>query len=148
MPRGFLRGRCFHGQPLWPPILWQMLPHLCVQQTERWRQTKIIWNKVAVNFPVFFCYSFLLGLRVVQVTCYYIVNENGKILRLLRECPGDSCGAGVFMVKYYYYIAKQTCSRTLSSLHSLEPWEWGMFTAPDFCVWKFWLFLFHSKCEK
>ena len=52
-----------------------------------------------MNFPVFFCYSFLLGLRVVQVTCYYIVVENGKILRLLRECPEDSSGAGVFMVK-------------------------------------------------
>ena len=36
------------------------------------------------------------------MTCYYIVNENGKILRLLRECPGDSCGAGVFMVKLLY----------------------------------------------
>ena len=55
-----------------------------------------------MNFPVFFCYSFLLGLRVVQVTCYYKVNENAKILRLRRECPGDSCGAGVFMVKLLY----------------------------------------------
>ena len=55
-----------------------------------------------MNFPVFFGYSFLLGLRVVQVTCYYKVNENRKILRLRRECPGDSCGAGVFMVKLLY----------------------------------------------
>ena len=55
-----------------------------------------------MNFPVFFCYSFLLGLRVVQLTCYYKVNENAKVLRLRQECPGDSCGAGVFMVKLLY----------------------------------------------
>ena len=55
-----------------------------------------------MNFPVIFCYSFLLGLRVVQVTCYYKVNENAKILRLRQECPGDSFGAGVFMVKLLY----------------------------------------------
>jgi ubiquitin-small subunit ribosomal protein S27Ae len=31
---------------------------------------------------------------------YYEVNEEGKVERLLRECPGDSCGAGVFMAKH------------------------------------------------
>ena len=36
------------------------------------------------------------------MTCYYKVNENRKILRLRRECLGDPCGAGVFMVKLLY----------------------------------------------
>lgn len=28
------------------------------------------------------------------------VDENGKIHRLRRECPGDNCGAGVFMAAH------------------------------------------------
>ena len=36
------------------------------------------------------------------MTCYYKVNENAKILHLRPECPGDSFGAGVFMVKLLY----------------------------------------------
>ncbi|CAH3032935.1 unnamed protein product [Porites evermanni] len=37
----------------------------------------------------------------LAVLKYYKVNENGKILRLRRECPGDSCGAGVFMANHF-----------------------------------------------
>ncbi|TXB98903.1 hypothetical protein FocTR4_00013337, partial [Fusarium oxysporum f. sp. cubense] len=28
---------------------------------------------------------------------YYKVDSDGKIERLRRECPSDTCGAGVFM---------------------------------------------------
>ena len=28
------------------------------------------------------------------------VDENGKINRLRRECPGEKCGAGVFMAAH------------------------------------------------
>ena len=32
---------------------------------------------------------------------YYKVDENGKITRLRRECPSESCGAGVFMASHF-----------------------------------------------
>merc|ERR1712071_514142 len=31
---------------------------------------------------------------------FYKVDENGKINRLRRECPGEKCGAGVFMAAH------------------------------------------------
>ncbi|KAI8368777.1 ribosomal protein S27a-domain-containing protein [Blakeslea trispora] len=31
---------------------------------------------------------------------YYKVDESGKITRLRRECPNNTCGAGVFMAKH------------------------------------------------
>ena len=40
------------------------------------------------------------------------VDENGKINRLRRECPGEKCGAGVFMAahKDRQYCGK--CAKT------------------------------------
>lgn len=40
------------------------------------------------------------------------VDENGKIHRLRRECPGEYCGAGVFMAAHEdrHYCGK--CSLT------------------------------------
>lgn len=32
---------------------------------------------------------------------YYKVDDDGKINRLRRECPTESCGAGVFMAMHY-----------------------------------------------
>jgi ribosomal protein S27AE len=41
------------------------------------------------------------------------VDENGKIHRLRRECPGEQCGAGVFMaaMEDRHYCGK--CGYTL-----------------------------------
>ena len=36
------------------------------------------------------------------------VDENGKITRLRRECPSESCGAGVFMAQHF---DRQYCGR-------------------------------------
>nr|CAG4644229.1 EOG090X0BLH [Lepidurus arcticus] len=36
----------------------------------------------------------------LAVLKYYKVDENGKINRLRRECPGEECGAGVFMAAH------------------------------------------------
>ncbi|KNC22168.1 hypothetical protein FF38_02159 [Lucilia cuprina] len=36
----------------------------------------------------------------LAVLKYYKVDENGKIHRLRRECPGENCGAGVFMAAH------------------------------------------------
>uniref|UniRef100_K1QY10 40S ribosomal protein S27a n=1 Tax=Magallana gigas TaxID=29159 RepID=K1QY10_MAGGI len=30
-----------------------------------------------------------------------LVDENGKITRLRRECPNEECGAGVFMASHF-----------------------------------------------
>ncbi|KAH7933749.1 hypothetical protein HPB49_016782 [Dermacentor silvarum] len=30
-----------------------------------------------------------------------LVDENGKITRLRRECPSEDCGAGVFMTAHF-----------------------------------------------
>merc|ERR1712097_20373 len=35
---------------------------------------------------------------------YYKVDENGKITRLRRECPSESCGASVFMAQHFEAI--------------------------------------------
>ncbi|GAA5879749.1 hypothetical protein JCM16303_004160 [Sporobolomyces ruberrimus] len=32
---------------------------------------------------------------------YYRVDSDGKIKRLRRECPAESCGAGVFMASHH-----------------------------------------------
>jgi len=32
---------------------------------------------------------------------YYKVDDNGKIIRLRRECPAPECGAGVFMSSHF-----------------------------------------------
>lgn len=32
---------------------------------------------------------------------FYKVDANGKITRLRRECPAESCGAGVFMASHF-----------------------------------------------
>merc|ERR1711915_873292 len=48
----------------------------------------------------------------LAVLKYYKVDENGKITRLRRECPSESCGAGVFMARHFdrQYCGK--CSLT------------------------------------
>jgi len=39
---------------------------------------------------------------------YYKVDENGKISRLLKECPSETCAGGVFMATHFdrYYCGK------------------------------------------
>ncbi|XP_007456511.1 PREDICTED: uncharacterized protein LOC103072950 [Lipotes vexillifer] len=37
----------------------------------------------------------------LSVLKYYKVDENGKIIRLHRECPSNECGAGVFMASRF-----------------------------------------------
>ncbi|CAG8656846.1 3016_t:CDS:2 [Acaulospora morrowiae] len=37
----------------------------------------------------------------LAVLKYYKVDENNKITRLRRECPNQSCGAGIFMAWHY-----------------------------------------------
>merc|ERR1711887_98484 len=39
---------------------------------------------------------------------YYKVDDNGKITRQRRECPGEDCGAGVFMANHF---DRQYCGR-------------------------------------
>ena len=38
----------------------------------------------------------------------YRVDDDGKITRLRKECPADTCGAGVFMAQHYdrHYCGK------------------------------------------
>jgi len=44
----------------------------------------------------------------IAVLKYYRVDDNGKITRLRRECPGTECGAGVFMAQM---IDRQYCGK-------------------------------------
>ena len=37
----------------------------------------------------------------LAVLKYYKIDDNGKITRLRRECPSESCGAGVFMAQHF-----------------------------------------------
>lgn len=56
----------------------------------------------------------LHNFQVVYSYClFFQVDENGKIHRLRRECPGEQCGAGVFMaaMEDRHYCGK--CGYTL-----------------------------------
>jgi ubiquitin-small subunit ribosomal protein S27Ae len=37
----------------------------------------------------------------LAVLKYYRVDDSGKIHRLRRECPGEECGAGIFMAAHF-----------------------------------------------
>merc|ERR1712221_41134 len=37
----------------------------------------------------------------LAVPKYYKVDENGKITRLRRECPNETCGGGIFMANHF-----------------------------------------------
>jgi len=39
---------------------------------------------------------------------YYKVDGSGKVTRLLRECPAEGCGPGVFMASHF---DRQTCGK-------------------------------------
>ncbi len=36
----------------------------------------------------------------MAILSYYKVSSEGKIQRLRRECPSETCGAGVFMAQH------------------------------------------------
>ena len=45
---------------------------------------------------------------------YYKVDGDGKIERLRRECPTETCGAGIFMVSRLLELFKIYISNTIS----------------------------------
>ncbi|KAK5577829.1 hypothetical protein ACTFIV_002024 [Dictyostelium citrinum] len=49
----------------------------------------------------------------LAVLKYYKFDENGKIKRVLRECPAETCGAGVFMAQH---ANRQYCGKCHSTL--------------------------------
>merc|ERR1711909_22706 len=51
---------------------------------------------------------------------YYKVDDNGKITRLRRECPSESCGAGVFMAQHF---DRQYCGRCALTYVFSKPGE-------------------------
>jgi len=51
---------------------------------------KLITTPSVLNFQV-----------KLAVLKYYKIDDNGKITRLRRECPSESCGAGVFMAQHF-----------------------------------------------
>jgi ubiquitin-small subunit ribosomal protein S27Ae len=44
----------------------------------------------------------------MAVLNYYKIGDDGKVERLRRECPEDTCGAGIFMAAHHdrYYCGK------------------------------------------
>jgi len=54
----------------------------------------------------------------LAVLKYYKVDENGKISRLRRECPSESCGAGVFMASMH---DRQYCGKCYTTLVYKQP---------------------------
>ncbi|EFA81743.1 hypothetical protein PPL_05737 [Heterostelium album PN500] len=55
----------------------------------------------------------------LAVLKYYKFDENGKIRRILRECPSEGCGAGVFMAQHQN-PARQYCGRCHTTLVKVE----------------------------
>eukprot|EP01133_Synstelium_polycarpum_P002504 gene2504-2851_t len=56
----------------------------------------------------------------LAVLKYYKFDENGKIRRILRECPSEGCGAGVFMAQHAT-PARQYCGRCHTTLVKVAP---------------------------
>ncbi|XP_043205906.1 ribosome biogenesis protein NSA2 homolog [Amphibalanus amphitrite] len=54
----------------------------------------------------------------LAVLKYYKVDENGKIARLRRECPSETCGAGVFMASMH---DRQYCGKCYTTLVYKQP---------------------------
>ncbi|CAN8073945.1 unnamed protein product [Agarophyton chilense] len=48
----------------------------------------------------------------MAVLNYYKIDDEGKIERLRRECPADTCGAGVFMAQHEDRVYCGKCSLT------------------------------------
>lgn len=48
----------------------------------------------------------------LAVLNYYKVNSDGTIERLRKECPAETCGAGVFMAAHSDRVYCGKCSRT------------------------------------
>ncbi|PXF42649.1 Ubiquitin-40S ribosomal protein S27a [Gracilariopsis chorda] len=48
----------------------------------------------------------------LAVLNYYKISSDGKIERLRRECPADTCGAGVFMAQHHDRVYCGKCSLT------------------------------------
>ena len=47
---------------------------------------------------------------------YYSVDSDGKIQRLRRECPSETCGAGIFMA---FHTDRQYCGKCHTTCYSL-----------------------------
>merc|ERR1712156_1233867 len=58
---------------------------------------------------------------------YYKVDENGKITRLRRECPSESCGAGGFMAQHF---DRQYCGKCCLTYVFAKPGEGAKLSFP------------------
>jgi len=56
----------------------------------------------------------------LTVLKYYKVNENGKITRLRRECPHESCGAGIFMADHANRAYCGKCGLTFTAQEGVK----------------------------
>ena len=69
------------------------------------------------------CRATLVPLRKKKVKLavlkMYRVDDDGKITRLRKECPADTCGAGVFMAQHYdrHYCGKCGLTYRVESLN-------------------------------
>ncbi|VDP16156.1 unnamed protein product [Soboliphyme baturini] len=54
----------------------------------------------------------------LAVLKYYKIDENGKIIRLRKECTAESCGAGVFMANHFN---RQYCGKCYLTLVAQDP---------------------------
>ena len=72
----------------------------------------LIWS-LTLLYP----FSHQVKLAVLK---YYKVDENGKITRLRRECPAESCGAGVFMASHF---DRQYCGKCCLTYVFSKPQE-------------------------
>lgn len=48
---------------------------------------------------------------------YYSVDSDGKIQRLRRECPSETCGAGIFMA---FHKDRQYCGKCHTTCNSVR----------------------------
>ena len=52
---------------------------------------------------------------------YYSVDSDGKIQRLRRECPSETCGAGIFMA---FHKDRQYCGKCHTTCMDLLFGNW------------------------
>ena len=71
--------------------------YFCVSNSKQLKNIIIFFavrRVITYNMTVLTPLSHQVKLPVLK---FYKVDEHGKVTRLRRECPADSCGAGIFM---------------------------------------------------
>jgi ribosomal protein S27AE len=65
-------------------------------------------RRLSINIASLSLFDGVDGREKMATLKYYSVDSDGKIQRLRRECPSETCGAGIFMA---FHKDRQYCGK-------------------------------------